>query len=203
LRDQVALETFVAAVRKVAPQATGAPVLILEAGKTVMGAFLEAGLIGLALVVALLYLVQRSVRVVVLVLTPVALTGLFTLAGSALIGQSFNFANVIVLPLLVGLGVSGGIHVVGRERQEHDAVDALDSSTPRAVVFSALTTIGSFGSIALSSHPGTASMGVLLTLSIFLGLLCTLGILPALLACWPTRYAILKADRKTETARTP
>ncbi len=198
LRNQAALEAFVAAVRKVAPEATGAPVLILEAGKTVMGAFLQAGVIGLALVIALLYLVLRSVRVVVLVLAPVALTGLFTLAGSALIGQAFNFANVIVLPLLVGLGVSGGIHVVGRERQEHDAVEALDSSTPRAVVFSALTTIGSFGSIALSSHPGTASMGVLLTLSIFLGLLCTLGILPALLAYWPTRYAFLKADSKAE-----
>jgi predicted RND superfamily exporter protein len=87
--------------------------------------------------------------------------------------------------------VAGGIHVVGRERQEHDAEEALDSSTPRAVVFSALTTIGSFGSIALSSHPGTASMGVLLTLSIALGLICTLGVLPALLALWPTRFAVL------------
>ncbi|MCF8481135.1 MAG: MMPL family transporter [Rhodospirillum sp.] len=196
LRNQAALETFVAAVRTVAPQATGAPVLILEAGKAVMGAFLKAGLIGLALIVVLLYGVMRSTRVVLLVLSPVALTGLFTLAGSVLIGQSFNFANVIVLPLLVGLGVAGGIHVVGRERQEHDAVNALDSSTPRAVVFSALTTIGSFGSIALSSHPGTASMGVLLTLSIFLGLVCTLGVLPALLAYWPTRVSALEPDRK-------
>jgi hopanoid biosynthesis associated RND transporter like protein HpnN len=191
LRDQKALEAFVAAVRAVVPEATGAPVTILEAGRTVTNAFLEAGLLSLGLVIVLLALVFRSARVVVLVLAPVALAGLFTMAASALIGQAFNFANLIVLPLLVGLGVAGGIHVVGRERQEHDAEEALDSSTPRAVVFSALTTIGSFGSIALSSHPGTASMGVLLTLSIALGLICTLGVLPALLALWPTRFAVL------------
>ena len=100
----------------------------------------------------------------------------------------FNFANIIVLPLLFGLGVASGIHLVLRDRQERAAGPgtaaggAFETSTPRAVLFSALTTIGSFGAIALSGHPGTASMGVLLTIAISLTLICTLVVLPALLA---------------------
>jgi len=96
----------------------------------------------------------------------------------------FNFANVIVLPLLFGLGIAGSIHLVLRDRDQYSQ-SVMSTSTPRAVVFSALTTIGSFGSIALSSHPGTSSMGVLLTIAIALSLICTLIILPALMVVWP------------------
>ncbi len=187
LRDQAALERFVQAVRSVAPNATGTPVIILEAAKAVKGAFIEAGLIALLGTTLLLALVLRSVRSILLVYAPVAMAGILTAASAALMGQAFNFANLIILPLLVGLGVAGGIHIVGRARQEADVSRTLESSTPRAVVFSALTTIGSFGSIALSSHPGTASMGLLLTVSIALMLVCTLILLPALIALWPSR----------------
>ena len=99
----------------------------------------------------------------------------------------FNFANVIVLPLLFGLGVAGAIHLVVRERGE--GAGALATSTPRAVVFSALTTIGSFGAIALSGHPGTSSMGILLTIAVSLTLACTLVVLPALMEIMPRKAA--------------
>ena len=105
-----------------------------------------------------------------------------TVAASVLFGLPFNFANVIVLPLLFGLGVASGIHLVLRERTERGANDVMLTSTPRAVMFSALTTIGSFGSIALSGHPGTSSMGTLLTIAITLTLISTLVVLPALMA---------------------
>jgi predicted RND superfamily exporter protein len=121
---------------------------------------------------------------VILVFAPLALAAVLTVAASVLFELPFNFANVIVLPLLFGLGVASGIHLVTRERDAAAGQDVMRTSTPRAVVFSALTTIGSFGSIALSSHPGTSSMGILLTIAIALTLACTLIVLPALMAIW-------------------
>ena len=117
----------------------------------------------------------------VLVFAPLVLAALLTVSASVVLNFPFNFANIIVLPLLFGLGVASGIHLVLREREVNSVTGVLDTSTPRAVVFSALTTIGSFGSIALSSHPGTSSMGMLLTIAITLTLGCTLVVLPALM----------------------
>ena len=104
---------------------------------------------------------------------------LMTVATTVVIDVPFNFANVIVLPLLFGLGVSSGINMAVRGRQQGSR-SLLVTSTPRAVLFSALTTIGSFGSLAISEHPGMASMGLLLTVALIYTTLCTLTVLPAL-----------------------
>lgn len=181
LRDREALLAFVEAVRRVAPDATGAPFIIYEAGRAVVQAFLEAAAIAICLIAVLLAALLRRTRDVLVVFTPLVLAAGVTLAATVVAGISFNFANVIVLPLLFGLGVAGTVHLVLRAR-EAGARAAFCSSTPRAVVFSALTTIGSFASIGLSSHPGTASMGVLLTIAIMLTLATTMTLLPALLA---------------------
>ena len=106
------------------------------------------------------------------------LAGLLTFASAVLLGQSLNFANVIALPLLLGLGVSGAINVLVRQRQHGDVAR---TSTPRAVVFSNLTMIVSFGSLAVSDHPGLASMGLLLMIAILWSLICCLVVLPAML----------------------
>jgi len=185
-RDRAALGRFVEEVRAVAPHATGSPVIILEAGRTVVRAFVEAAAIAVVAISVLLAVLLRGVREIALVFLPLALAAALTVAASVLMGAPFNFANVIVLPLLFGLGVAGGLHLVMRERSEGDSGAALATSTPRAVVFSALTTIGSFGSIAISSHPGTASMSVLLTVAISLTLVCTLVVLPAMMSVWRT-----------------
>jgi len=187
VRDPAELARFVDAVRAEEPGATGSPVLIRESGRVVLWAFAEAAAIALVGITLLLAVTLRRARDILLVYAPLTLAALLTVATAAVLGLAFNFANVIVLPLLFGLGVASAIHLVQRERDEPDVGQAMASSTPRAVVFSALTTIGSFGSIAASSHPGTASMGVLLTIAIGLTLVCTLGVLPALLALWPSR----------------
>lgn len=181
MQDRAALGRFVAAVRTLAPAASGAPVIILEAGKAVLKAFWQAAALSVVLIVVLLLVVLDRRHDVVLIFVPLVLAALLTVAASVLLGRPFNFANVIVLPLLFGLGVASGIHLVIRERESVGANSALETSTPRAVVFSALTTIGSFGSIAISSHPGTASMGVLLAIAITLTMACTLIVLPALI----------------------
>jgi len=107
------------------------------------------------------------------------LEALLTLATSVLGNLPLNFANIIALPLLLGVGVAFDIYFVMRWRAGQR--DLLESSTARAILFSALTTGTAFGSLALSSHPGTAEMGKLLMLSLFYTLVCTLFVLPALL----------------------
>ena len=180
LRDAMARTEFVEAVRGVAPMVSGPPVRFTAVGETVVGAFRQAAITAGILIFLLLLAVLRNLRDVALVLAPLALAIVMTVAFSVLFTTPFNLANIIVLPLILGLGVAFGIQIVSRHRSEGDG-SFMESSTPRAVLFSALTTIGSFGALAMSNHPGTASMGVLLVLSISLTMLCTLLVLPALL----------------------
>ncbi|MGJ3260934.1 MAG: MMPL family transporter [Rhodospirillales bacterium] len=181
LRDTDALRRFVTEVQSIAPTATGAPVVIVEAGRAVLEAFGTALIISLAGVGTVLWLVLRRIGDVLLVFAPVCVAAIWTLAVSAVADVPFNFANVIVLPLLFGLSVDFGIHIVMRQRAITGSGDAMATTTPRAVLLSALTTLGSFGSIMLSGHPGTASMGLLLTIAIFLSLVAILVLLPALM----------------------
>jgi predicted exporter len=129
-----------------------------------------------------LAIVLRRGRDLALVLAPLALAVLFTAASAVLLGLRLNFANVIVLPLLFGLRVSGALHVVMRWREAGRLADIDATSTPRAVLLSALTTVASFGSLAISNHVGLGSMGLLLTIAIFWSLVCNLMILPSMLA---------------------
>jgi hopanoid biosynthesis associated RND transporter like protein HpnN len=181
LRDRGQRHRFVDALQRVAPDATGAPIIITEAGRAVVEAFFQAAGTAVLLITLLLVALLRSLRDSLLVLAPLVLAALLTVAATVVFDMPFNFANVIVLPLLFGLGVAGGIHMVTRGRGEATA-GLMHSSTPRAVLFSALTTIGSFCALALSSHLGTASMGKLLTVAIGLSMVTSLIVLPALLA---------------------
>ena len=181
LFDDVALRQFVKEVTAVFPDAVGPPVELVASGDAVADAFIEASIIALVLITIFLFVLLRSALDVVFVLTPLALAATLTFAISATLGPPLNFANIIVLPLLLGLGVSSGIYLVTRAREERDGL-LLRTITPRAVFFSALTTIASFGSLAVSGHKGMASMGELLLTAVTLSLVCTLVVLPALLA---------------------
>jgi uncharacterized protein len=182
IADNAELEAFATAVLGEAPAATGTPIIVLEGGREVVSAFREASILALAVVTILLVIVLHKVRDLFFVLAPLALAVLFTAGTAVLLGLELNFANVIVLPLLLGLGVSGAVHVVMRWREEGRPRDLAATSTPRAVMFSALTTVASFGSLAISDHVGLASMGLLLTIAIFWSLVCNLLILPSMLA---------------------
>lgn len=179
-RSNDVLRQFVAAVRGVAPAATGTPVSIQEAGDTVVGAFATAGILALAAIALLLRLAVGGWLGVALVLAPLGLAALLTVITCVAIGLPINFANIITLPLLLGIGVAFDIYFVANWQK--GIVGPLQSSTARAIVFSAATTVCAFGSLALSSHPGTADMGILLTISLFYALACTLLVLPAMLA---------------------
>jgi hypothetical protein len=178
--DNRVLERFVAAVRAVAPEATGPPLTMQASGEAIVRAFIEAGVLAVIAITLLLAIVLRRVSDVLLTLAPLLLSGLVTLALCVVIGQPLNYANIIALPLLFGIGVAFNIYFVMAWRA--GSRDLLASSLARAVIFSALTTASAFGSLWLSSHPGTASMGELLALSLVCTLACALVFLPALLA---------------------
>jgi hypothetical protein len=183
LRDQAARERFVDTLQALVPDVSGAPVTIVEAGRAVVNAFFQAMALALLVITLLLLAVLRSLLDALLVLAPLLLAALLTVAVGVVINLPFNFANVIVLPLLLGLGVDSGIHYVIRAREAAGgAAVGAANSTPRAILLSALTTLASFGALSISQHPGTASMGRLLTIAILLTLVCVLAFLPALLA---------------------
>ncbi len=181
IADNGDLRRFAAAVLAVAPSAVGTPITITQAGVAVVAAFRQATLTAFVLVTIVLLAVLRRVADTMLVLAPLVLAALLTGATSVVLDLPFNFANVIVLPLLFGLGVASGVHLVMRRRSSGDAAELLRTSTPRAVLYSALTTIASFGSLALSGHRGMTSMGQLLTIAIVYTLVSTLFVLPALM----------------------
>jgi hopanoid biosynthesis associated RND transporter like protein HpnN len=188
VRDPAVLERFVAAVRGIAPDVTGSPVTIQEAGRLISSAFVQAGIVAIGAITVLLVLVLRRLRDVALVIAPLLLAAGLTLAVTVVVGMPLNYANIIALPLLLGIGVAFDIYFVmnwraGQSRQ-------LQSSTARAVLFSALTTMSAFGSLALSHDPGTAEMGVLLSISLGCTLFCTLFVLPALLGPAPARAPV-------------
>jgi predicted RND superfamily exporter protein len=177
--NNAVLNRFTAAVRRVAPDAVGLPVSTQEAAGTVSRAFVEAGLLALLLVSLLLFAVLRSLREVAFTLAPVVLSGFLTLGCCVLIGQPLNFANIIAFPLLFGVGVAFHIYFVMAWRRGES--DLLQTSLARAVLFSALATGSAFGALWFSHHPGTASMGLILMISLVWTLVCALIFEPALL----------------------
>jgi hypothetical protein len=181
LDDVGELHAYVDSVQALAPDAFGEALIILESGRIVVEAFRQALLLAALAILALLFLLWRSPRDVALVAAPMLLATLLTGAGAILLGIPFNFANAIVLPLLLGIGVDSGIHLVHRARtQRIPGGNLLRTGTARGVLLSALTTLASFGTLALSSHGGMASLGRLLALGLLLILSASLIVLPAL-----------------------
>jgi hypothetical protein len=190
LADNADLRRFSSAVQAVAPGATGTPIVIRGAGDSIVVAFLQAAALSGTAITALLLMAFRRLYDVAVAMLPVLLSGVLTLATCVLVGQPLNFANVIALPLLIGIGVAFNIYFVLAWRAGETA--PLQSSLARAVVFSALATATAFGALWLSSHPGTASMGKLLMIALGWELAITLLFRPALLARPAARRAAAK-----------
>jgi hopanoid biosynthesis associated RND transporter like protein HpnN len=177
--DDVVLRRFVAAGTRIAPDATGTAIYLQAYGQAVVDAFIEAGVLSFVVICALLLIALHRVRYVAITMAPIVLTGLLTMATCVLIGQPLNFANIIALPLLFGIGVAFHIYFVMAWRSGGSHL--LTSSLARGVFFSALATATGFGSLWASSHPGTASMGKLLMISLVWTLASALLFQPALM----------------------
>ena len=182
VNDNQALRRFVDRVQEMVPSASGSPVGILEGGRAIVTACVQATLLAIAASAALLFVVLRRYREVLFVLLPLVLTMILTVAACLALGVPLNLANVIAVPLVLGLGIAFGIYLVLRIRERGSLVDVIRSSTSQAVLFSALTSMASFGALSFSRHPGMASLGLLLVVALTLALVCALVVLPALMA---------------------
>jgi hopanoid biosynthesis associated RND transporter like protein HpnN len=167
--DTATLRDFVTAVLAIEPNATGEAVALYESGNTVVRAFIEAGIFALSAIAMLLWIALRRIGDVMLTLVPLLVAGVVTLECCVVFGLPLNFANIIALPLLLGVGVAFKIYYVMAWRAGKTAL--LQSALTRAVIFSAMTTATAFGSLWMSSHPGTSSMGKLMALA----LVCTMA----------------------------
>ena len=177
--DNDNLRRFADTVLAAEPNAIGGPVSILKSGDTIVRAFIHAGIWALLVISLLLYLTLRRISDVLMTMVPLLVAGAVTLELCVLIGLPLNFANIVALPLLLGVGVAFKIYYVTAWREGR--TNLLQSSLTRAIFFSALTTATAFGSLWLSSHPGTASMGKLLVLSFVITLAAVLLFQPALM----------------------
>ena len=176
--DSAARARFTRAVLAVSDQVAGPAISIEESGHVVIHAFTLAALSALAAIGLLLGVMLRRLLDSLLVLAPLLIGALGTVLALPLAGLSINFANIIALPLLLGIGVAFNIYFVVNWR--NGVTDHLQSPTTRAVLFSALTTGSAFGALAVSPHLGTASMGLLLFISLGLSVAATFVVLPAL-----------------------
>ncbi len=177
--DNETLRKFAAAIQSEFPDAVGTPVSILESGRTIVRAFIHAGVFAFLSIAILLWIALGRFGDMLLTLIPLMLAGLVTLEVCVLIGMPLNFANIIALPLLLGVGVAFKIYYIMAWRAGQG--NLLQSSLTRAVIWSALTTATAFGSLWLSSHPGTSSMGKLLALSLVSTMCAAVLFQPALM----------------------
>ncbi len=181
------MKAFTESVQAVAPRASGAPASVTGAGLAILRSFAEAiayTIISIGLIVAFL---RRRVSDVLLVLAPLGIAALWTMAASVGLDLPFNFANIIVVPLLIGLGVASSIHIVVRTHEvvsdsdgsHEEGMHVLDTSTPLAVLVAQLNTVAAFATLAVAQHRGLFSMGVLLGVAIFFVLIVSLVVLPS------------------------
>ncbi len=182
LNDNRALKEFVRSVQALAPAATDSPVVLLEASDAVIQSSIQAAVLALVLTILMHIVVLRSVLDAILVAVPLVLAMLLTVSTSVIFNFPFNFANIIALPLLIGLNNAYGVYLVVRRHATPDLTRLLHSSTPRAVLLSGLASIASFGVLAVATHPGMGGMGILISLALGYALASSLIVLPAIMA---------------------
>ena len=190
--DRKGLRHFTRTVLSIAPEATGTPIIILESAHTIVWAFVEAGVLSFISIAVIIMLALRRFGDELMTLIPLVFAGVMTIATCVLLGIQLNFANIIALPLLFGVGVAFDIYFVMAWRDGRR--NLLQSSLTRAILMSAGTTGAAFGTLSISSHPGTASMGLVLLISLFWILVAMLLVLPALLH-YSLPHEGLKAQR--------
>jgi hopanoid biosynthesis associated RND transporter like protein HpnN len=188
ITNVAALKRFVTAVRAVAPHATDTAVSIFESGNAVVSSFGQATCYALVAITLFLLFELRSLLETILILIPFALALMMTAASSVLLHVPLNFANIIVVPLLLGLGIDNGIHFIYRYRRDPwGNTNILQTNTFRAVFYNTTTSIVGFCTLIWMPNKGLSGMGIILTLCMTYVLICTVTVLPALIEVFKDR----------------
>jgi predicted RND superfamily exporter protein len=197
-----ALERFVREVRTVDPRATGNPLQAYEASLEMKQSYEQAAVSAFLLILVVLWIDFRSVRHALLAVVPLVIGILQMLALMGLVGLDLNPANLIGIPLVLGIAVDYGVHVV-HDFLERPGPYRISASTANAVLVGALTTILGFGALMVASHKGLESLGRLLTLGVTCCAFSSLVVLPAVLTWLRPNTAINSADEDADQDREP
>src|SRR6185369_5723253 len=182
------LQEFISQVKSVVPAATGEPVMVYESLSVLRSAYLKAFIYAFIGIALLLLINFRSIRYALLGLTPLAAGLLLMIGGMRLIGISFNSANIIVLPLILGVGIDSAIYILNRYRQGNESPEKVTfSSAGVGVLFNAMTILFSFGALMVAHHQGVFSIGAVMSLGMVASVAAFLAFLPALLTVWGKR----------------
>ena len=173
-------EVFVSQPRTVDPDMTGTPVQLLEYTTLLKDSYIEAACYALGAIIILVFIHFGTLSSVALGLLPVAVGTTWMLGAMGALGIPFNPANIMTLPLVVGIGVTNGIHILNRVVEEGSS-SILTNSTGKAVLISGLTTVAGFASLISADHQGISSLGIVMSLGVGACMLAGLTLLPALL----------------------
>ncbi|WP_435219688.1 MMPL family transporter [Luminiphilus sp. nBUS_07] len=175
------LNTFVSAANTVVDNGGGRAVIEYGVGSVVVRAFQQASILAVLGIALMLMLYYRNLIMPMVVIVPLMLTTVLTFAVMEWVGLSLNMANVLVVPLIFGLGIDSAIHIAHRYQTLGSVERLMQSSTPRAVMLSAVTTVATFASLMTSTHRGAASLGQLLTIAIPIMVVVTFSLVPVLM----------------------
>jgi uncharacterized protein len=182
------LSEFVKEVKSVYPNATGEPVMVYESLTVLRDSYLRAFAYAFVGIVAILLINFKSVRFALIGALPLAAGLLLMVGGMWLAGISFNSANIIVLPLILGVGIDSAIYIINRYRQgDETPAQVVMSSAGIGVFLNALTILFSFGALMVAHHQGVFSIGAVMSLGMVASVVVFLAFLPALLSLWGKR----------------
>jgi len=180
--DPDRLAAFVAALREIAPAACGPPIQIYESSRLILRAYWLAALLAIGAIFVLLMIDFRSLADALCALLPVSLAFVMLFGVMRLTDIPLNFANIIVMPLMFGIGVDLGVHLVHRWRLEPDGTPSgLTSGTFRAILLSTTTTVIGFLSMVIAEHRGVRSLGIVMSIGLALCLGTSVLVLSPLL----------------------
>ena len=169
-------------LRSVDPNVTGSAVHMFNSTSLMTEGYIKGGIYAMTAIIIYVFSVFRNLRTVIFILLPVFVGSIWTLGIMDALNLKLNMANLVILPLILGIGVVNGIHITHRYREEEDKTKVvLGKSTGRAVLLSSLTTIIGFGSMMVADHYGVFSLGLVLSLGVLCCLIASITFLPALL----------------------
>jgi hypothetical protein len=180
------MQAFVTQLQAVDADVTGSPVIAFYSIRQMQQGYTRGGVYALLVILGVILLLFRRLKPTLLTLIPILFGGLWTIACMAVLDVQLNLANLIILPLFLGIGVDDGIHLIHRMLEApDDATSPLTRSTGKAIVLTSLTSMVGFGSLMVARHSGIFSLGVLATLGIGWSLIATLVVLPLVIRLFP------------------
>ena len=180
--EREAMQVFVKQLQTLDANVTGPPVIAFYSINQIQKGYARGGLYASIAIIGVVIVLFWSVKATVLALVPVLFGGLWTIAGMALLNLDLNMANLIILPLFLGIAIDNGIHIVHRMSETPQAAMApLAHSTGKAIVLTSLTTMVGFGSLMIARHNGIFSLGLLSVLAVTCSLVASLVVLPLIL----------------------